>query len=78
MLANTMRGLATEFGLTTPKGIQNVDNLMTQVDEDDPYPRKRAKRVRNYTTTSVLQICASRHLKRRSSITRGTMRQRVA
>lgn len=78
MLANTMRGLATEFGLTMPKGIQNVDDLMTQVDADEPYPRKHAKRVRNYTTTSVLQICASRHLKRRSSITRGTMRQRVA
>src|ERR1700709_2412436 len=31
MLANAMRGIATEFGLTTSQGIQNVDELITQV-----------------------------------------------
>ena len=40
MLANTMRGLATEFGLTMPKGIQNVDDLMTQVAADECLPQE--------------------------------------
>jgi transposase len=40
MLANTMRGLAAEFGLTMPKGIQNVDDLMAQVDADDSLPKE--------------------------------------
>ena len=40
MLANTMRGLATEFGVTMPKGIQNVDDLMTQVDADESLPQE--------------------------------------
>src|ERR1700677_4595191 len=35
MLANAMRGLATEFGVTVSKGIRKLDELMTLVDEDD-------------------------------------------
>ncbi|MEO6779831.1 MAG: IS110 family transposase [Bradyrhizobium sp.] len=35
MLANAMRGLATEFGLTVPKGIQKLDELMALVNSDD-------------------------------------------
>ena len=38
MLANAMRGLATEFGLTVPKGIQKLDELMTLVNSDDVIP----------------------------------------
>jgi error-prone DNA polymerase len=30
MLANAMRGLATEFGITVPKGIHKLDELMAQ------------------------------------------------
>jgi error-prone DNA polymerase len=43
MLANAMRGLATEFGITVPKGIRRLDELMTVVDADETIP-KQAKR----------------------------------
>jgi len=42
MLANAIRGLATEFGVTVPKGIRKLDELMTLVDADEVIP-KRAK-----------------------------------
>src|SRR3954469_15460056 len=35
MLANAMRGLATEFGVIVPKGLRKLDELMTLVDADD-------------------------------------------
>jgi len=35
MLANAMRGLAAEFGVTVSKGIRKLDELMTLVDEDE-------------------------------------------
>jgi transposase len=35
MLANAMRGLATEFGVIVPKGIRKLDELMTLVNADD-------------------------------------------
>jgi transposase len=38
MLANAMRGLATEFGLTAPTGIGRLDVLMTSVEEDEAVP----------------------------------------
>ena len=40
MLANAMRGLATEFGLTVPKGISKLDELMALVDMDEAFPEK--------------------------------------
>jgi error-prone DNA polymerase len=40
MLANAMRGLATEFGVTVPKGIRKLDELMTLVDEDESIPKQ--------------------------------------
>lgn len=42
MLANAMRGLATEFGLTVPKGIDRLDDLLALVDADKTIP-ERAK-----------------------------------
>ena len=39
MLANAMRGLATEFGVTVPKGIRKLDELMTLVDADEIIPK---------------------------------------
>ena len=44
MLANAMRGLATEFGVTVPKGIRKLDELMALVDADEviPQPAKQA------------------------------------
>jgi error-prone DNA polymerase len=38
MLANAMRGLGTEFGLTAPKGVQKLDDLRVQVLDDASVP----------------------------------------
>ena len=38
MLANAMRGLATEFGLTVPKGIGKLDDLVALVETDEAFP----------------------------------------
>ncbi|MGD0109429.1 MAG: IS110 family transposase, partial [Rhodopila sp.] len=38
MLVNAMRGLATEFGLTVPKGINRLDELTALVDADEAFP----------------------------------------
>jgi transposase len=38
MLVNAMRGLATEFGLTVPKGISRLGELTTLVDADEAFP----------------------------------------
>src|ERR1700692_869739 len=40
MLANAMRGLATEFGLTVPQGIGRLEELMALVDADKAFPGK--------------------------------------
>jgi transposase len=40
MLANAMRGLATEFGVTVPKGMRKLDELMALVDADDTIPEQ--------------------------------------
>jgi error-prone DNA polymerase len=40
MLANAMRGLATEFGVTVPKGMRKLDELVTLVDADDTIPEQ--------------------------------------
>ena len=40
MLANAMRGLATEFGLTVPKGISKLEELTVLVDTDETFPVK--------------------------------------
>jgi error-prone DNA polymerase len=40
MLANAMRGLATEFGLTVPMGIGRLDELLKLVEADKTFPEK--------------------------------------
>ncbi len=40
MLANAMRGLATEFGLTVPKSMGKLGDLMTLVDADEAMPEE--------------------------------------
>jgi transposase len=40
MLANAMRGLATEFGLTVPQGIGKLGELMALVDADEAFPEQ--------------------------------------
>jgi transposase len=44
MLANAMRGLATEFGLTVPKGIHKLNELMALVDADEILPKQANRR----------------------------------
>ena len=38
MLANAMRGLATEFGLVVPKGMAKLQELVALVEEDNTNP----------------------------------------
>lgn len=38
MLANALRGLATEFGLTVPKGIGKLEELAALVNADEAFP----------------------------------------
>jgi len=40
MLANAMRGLAAEFGLTVPKGISKLEELTVLVDADETIPEQ--------------------------------------
>src|SRR6201989_2034162 len=46
MLANAMRGLATEFGLTVPKGINKLGDLMVLVEADESFPAQALQVVR--------------------------------
>jgi error-prone DNA polymerase len=46
MLANAMRGLATEFGLTVPKGIWKLDELMALVNSDETIPKQARQAIR--------------------------------
>jgi error-prone DNA polymerase len=52
MLVNAMRGLATEFGVTVPKGIGKLDELVALVDADEAFP-ETARRV----FTGLLDQC---------------------
>ena len=78
MLANAMRSLATEFGLTVPKGISKLGVLMELVDADATFPQKALQAVRGLLTNAARWLKGSRHLKRRLSLTRGTMKPRAA
>jgi transposase len=39
MLANAIRGLATEFGLTVPQGMSKLGELIALVDADETFPK---------------------------------------
>jgi transposase len=52
MLANALRGLATEFGLTVPRGIGKLDELMALVAADETFP-EHARQV----FTRLLEHC---------------------
>ena len=40
MLANAMRGLATEFGLVVPKGMDKLEERVALVEEDNSFPEQ--------------------------------------
>jgi transposase len=46
MLANAMRGLATEFGLTVPRGIGKLEELVRLADADEAFPIRARQAVR--------------------------------
>jgi error-prone DNA polymerase len=43
MLANAMRGLATEFGLVVPKGMGKLEELVALVEEDTGFPEQASR-----------------------------------
>ncbi len=46
MLANAIRGLATEFGLTVPQGIGKLGELMALVEADEAFPEQARQAIR--------------------------------
>jgi len=59
MLANAVRSLASEFGLTVPKGIGNVEGLAEQVEEEKSLPeeaRQVAKELKGRLSELVVHI----------------------
>src|ERR687894_2318364 len=52
MLANALRGLATEFGLVVPKGMDKLEELVTLVEGDEAFP-EQAREV----FTGLLEQC---------------------
>jgi transposase len=46
MLANAMRGLAAEFGLTVPKGISKLEELTVLVDADETIPEQARQTIK--------------------------------
>ena len=78
MLANAMRGLATEFGLTVPQGIGRLEELLALVDADKTFPERHAKCSRDYSTNVARWLQVSGHSKWRLSLTHGRMKPRAA
>ena len=74
MLANTIRSLATEFGLTVPKGIGKLREPAELFVEDETFPKRALQAIRALLrTTATNWLKASRHLRRRLSLMRGTI-----
>jgi transposase len=73
MLTNAMRGLATEFGLTVPQGVSTSSGsswcLCRQM---RAFQRRHCKSSEDCSTTAARCLEASRQLKRRLSLMRGT------
>ena len=72
MLANAMRGLATEFGLAVPQGIHKLDELEVQVQAEASMPAT-ARKAQALSDTARAQIGQHRGSRRRSSRMRGKM-----
>ena len=78
MLANAMRGLATEFRLTVPKGIGRLDELLKLVDADKAFPEKARQVFMGLFVQCRALTKALEHSKLRSSLTPGTMKPPAA
>jgi transposase len=71
MLANAIRGLASEFGHVVPKGLHNLEPLVALVDTDE------ARRLPNCISALPSWPKASRLWRKRSSSTRALTRRRA-
>jgi error-prone DNA polymerase len=90
MLANAMRGMATEFGATVPKGMRKLGDLITLVNADATLPetaRQAIGELHSHCSVATARIAKlearsskleARSSKRRLSITLGTMKRRGA
>ena len=70
MLANAMRGLATEFGVTVPRGIGRLQELVVLADVGNALPGRARQVIKDCSSTAAPWPRASRCLRRRSSLTR--------
>jgi transposase len=75
MLSNAVRGLAAEFGLIVPKGINKLIELMALVDADESVPKQAHQAARNCLTSVRPWESALRHPKRKSLFMRGRTKQ---
>ena len=77
MLGNAIRGLATEFGLTVSKGMENLDELVALVGADETIPTDARLGSLRCMTTATIWSKASKSLRQRSSRMRGMTRSPV-
>jgi hypothetical protein len=70
MLANAMRSLATEFGLTVPKGICKLKELLELVDADATFPKSALQTVRGLHDHCRALAESIEHLRQRLSLPR--------
>ena len=77
MLANAMRGLATEFGLTVSKACESSRSLWRLLTGTKPFQGRPVRQSRDCTTAVASWPKGSRPLKQKSSRTPAAMRPRA-
>src|SRR3954468_19364110 len=60
MLANALRGLATEFGHVVPKGLHNLEPLVALVDADEAMPEQARQAIGELHKRAWFKITGSR------------------
>jgi transposase len=78
MLANAIRSLATEFTLTVPNGIGRLRGLMELVDTDATFPIRARQVIRGLLDHCHELAESIETLRRRLSLTRGTIKPLTA
>ena len=73
MLANAIRGLAVEFGVTWfPRGCKTLSHSLRLVNDDEAMPKRRVRRLPNCTSALASWPKASSRAKPKSSSTRAS------
>jgi hypothetical protein len=79
MLANAMRGLGAEFGLTVPQGIGRLEELLALVDADKAFAEKARQVFAGlYDQCRARWLQVSGHSKWRLLLTHGKMKLHAA